>query len=52
MAENALAKQWCAPIAYVVTITNGVNFSFMISFKIGFHISGPSMFSACSNYYK
>ena len=33
------------------TIAKGVRYSFMISSKSGFHISGPSMFSLCSNHY-
>ena len=36
---------------YVVTITIGVTYSFMISSISGFHISRPSMFSICSNHF-
>ena len=36
---------------YAVTIETGVNYSFMISYKSGFHISGPSMSYICSNQY-
>ena len=36
---------------YVDTIKTEGNYSFMISSKSGFHISGPSMFSICSNQY-
>ena len=32
---------------YVVNITTGVNCCFMISYKSGFNISGPSMFCIC-----
>ena len=35
----------------VVAITTGENYSFIISSKSGFHISGPSMFSICSNHF-
>ena len=37
---------------YVIINTTGVNYSFRISFKCGFYIQGPFMFSICNNQYK
>ena len=35
----------------IVSLTTGVNYSFRIYFKSGFHISWPNKFSICRNHY-